>query len=68
MSRTAIREIKEGYIRRRDDKLVLIKMFERGALFTKCRSGNGECMDTSKDTEDGMRREVKRLNRFILNN
>ena len=66
MSCTAISEIKEGYIRRRDEKLVLIKMFERGELFTKHRTGHGEWTDTTKDAENHARRSVERLNRFIL--
>ena len=68
MTSKVIDDYKEGYIRKRDEYLASIKLFEQGELFTKHRSGNGECIDTSKDTEDGMRREVKRLNRFILNN
>ena len=68
MSYTAMHEIKAGYIRRRDEKLSVIKMFERGELFTKHRTGRGEWIDTTQDAENDARRVVERLNRFISKN
>ena len=65
MSCTAIQEIKAGYIRRRDEKLRVIKMFERGECFLGRRTGRGEWIDTTQDEENNARCAVEILSQFI---